>query len=628
MKKTTIICGLIAVLIALASTACEDPEPAHVHQWGAWNIITAANCTTTGSQTRTCTLDATHTETEIIPINDSHDWGEWEGTVTCTEGGTGTRVCSRNAMHIETNDNLQPLGHNYQNWTQTTAPTCTTTGVETGTCTRDNSHTTTRAGVAALGHNYRNWTQTTAPTCTTAGIETGTCTRDNSHTTTRAVPRDPTAHDYQWVTIAPSFIKEGVDKERCSRCTYESGNIFNTVPPLIITTAANWTTAMTQINGKTGSYALTIGGSFDIAGSINNTFGTTASTLTVTLKGSGTLSLSSNGNILRIGENQTIILDSENIILEGLSTNNTSLVYVLGSSYTNQNAKLELRNGTISGNNRSITSDGGGVYVCYGTFTMSGGTISGNTSASGGGVYVDNGTFTMNGGTISGNTSSSSSSSYAGGVYVDSGTFTMNGGKISGNTTSSSSSSSSSYGGGVYVTGSYGPHGTFIMNGGEISGNTTSSSYSYDGRGGGVYVNQYGTFTMSGGTISDNNRSISSDGGGVYVYFDGGGVYVYFGTFTMTGGEISGNVSSSSYSYGGRGGGVYVNSYGTFRIVTGTVYGLDAEEGLKNTAIDGAALYNDSGTAQLGTFNGTTWQSKGNLTTTENTIRAVNGELQ
>ena len=59
---------------------------------------------------------------------------------------------------------------------------------------------------------------------------------------------------------------------------------------------------------------------------------------------------------------------------------------------------------------------GGGVYVKEnGSFTMTGGTIEGNTAMGvGGGVYVNGGTFIMNGGTISGN-----SAHYGGGVSID-----------------------------------------------------------------------------------------------------------------------------------------------------------------------------------------------------------------
>jgi hypothetical protein len=164
----------------------------------------------------------------------------------------------------------------------------------------------------------------------------------------------------------------------------------------------------------------------------------------------------------------------------------------------------------ISGNTGGNDGGGGGVYVNSGTFTMSGGTISGNTSRNGGGgVYVgSNGTFTMSGGTISGNTASPWAGGGGGGVYVhSSGTFTMKSGEISGN----SSSSYDGGGGGVYAGG------TFAMSGGAISGNTAYSS------GGGVYVDSGSVFTKDyGGVIygadaADSLKNTSEYGHAVYV---------------------------------------------------------------------------------------------------------------
>jgi hypothetical protein len=74
---------------------------------------------------------------------------------------------------------------------------------------------------------------------------------------------------------------------------------------------------------------------------------------------------------------------------------------------------------------------------------------------------------------------------------------------------------------------------------------------------------------------------------------------------------------------------VYNN--GTFRIVTGTIYGTnEADEALRNTSVAGyAALESDSGrTAQYGTFSGETWNSNGTLDSTDNTIKVVDGLLQ
>ena len=168
---------------------------------------------------------------------------------------------------------------------------------------------------------------------------------------------------------------------------------------------------------------------------------------------------------------------------------------------------------------------GGGVYISgNSTFTMNGGTISGNTATFGGGVGVDNdGTFTMNGGTISGNTANFD----GGGVELVNGTFTM-----------------------TVV------NGTFTMTGGTISGN---SAYDW---GGGVYVRNNSTFTMEGGTITDNTAKTF-----------GGGVYVAYGTFTMSGGTISNN-SAVYNDDGGNGGGVGVDNYGTFTMNGGTISGV------------------------------------------------------
>ena len=216
----TFVYGIFAVIIALAFAACDNnPEPGHVHQWGEWDVTAPATCIATGSQTRTCTLDATHTETEVIPIDtvNGHDWGEWEGTVTCTEAGTGTRVCSRSEAHTETNDNLQPLGHNYE-YEETTAPTCTTEGEETGNCTHDNSHTTTRP--KAIDPNAHNWQLSptaTAPTCTEDGNGDQICSYNEAHIQSGVIPK--LGHDSgDWhTTIEPDCTTAGSKELRCTR---------------------------------------------------------------------------------------------------------------------------------------------------------------------------------------------------------------------------------------------------------------------------------------------------------------------------------------------------------------------------------------------------------------------------
>ena len=106
MKNVFKVFAILAIIGFLA--ACnngDDPLPAHIHQWGDWTTTTPATCTTAGMQTRVCTLDATHTETQSIAIDpNAHQWGAWTLTTlaTATSEGVETRTCVHNSAHKET----------------------------------------------------------------------------------------------------------------------------------------------------------------------------------------------------------------------------------------------------------------------------------------------------------------------------------------------------------------------------------------------------------------------------------------------------------------------------------------------------------------------------------------------
>ncbi|MDR0322235.1 MAG: hypothetical protein LBI28_12105 [Treponema sp.] len=387
-----------------------------------------------------------------------------------------------------------------------------------------------------------------------------------------------------------------------------------------VASTAQWNSVLSYI-GFCGIdddvFIINVTNNFYVNGSTNNTFGS-ASGIEVTLQGVGmTLTLSDSGNILRIGNGQTVKL--EGLALKGQgneTTNNTSLVYVDGGT-------LEMNGGVISDNTAFGGSGGGVCVVDSGIFTMNGGVISGNKAITsvpgsysngggGGGVYVENyGIFTMNGGVISGNKANGNN---GGGVGVgENGTFNMmkkDGeiGEISNNTADGNS------GGGVGVY-----RGTFTMEDGNIYSNKA-----IDGQGGGVVL-YGGTFTMECGNIYSNEAT--RPGGGAVG--DGGGVYVkkegeVNGTFTMNGGVISGNNAARFC------GGVCLDN-ATFRISAGTIYGSEnaVDETLRNTSNNGGAALHFFifFSAQRGTFDGEKWESKNSLAAGNNTIKVENGNI-
>ena len=216
---------------------------------------------------------------------------------------------------------------------------------------------------------------------------------------------------------------------------------------------------------------------------------------------------------------------SSDAVISGNSAGNNG-----GGIYISYPGTFTMENGTISGN--SAANNGGGVYVHNsGAFTMNSGSISGNRATkNGGGVYVESigTTFTMKDGTIGGSTAADANTAdYGGGVYVKNGTFTMSGGKVTGNSATEdgggvrldkgtfhmsgsaviSRNTTDTYGGGVDVN-----NGSFTMSGGSITGNNAAGDSPNWSGGGGVFVYDGGSFTMSGGSITGNN---AIRGGGV-----------------------------------------------------------------------------------------------------------------
>jgi hypothetical protein len=380
------------------------------------------------------------------------------------------------------------------------------------------------------------------------------------------------------------------------------GSIFHTsfiinvrASNLIVKNAKEWSEALIYIDTETKerNFDITLRGSFQIQArnspGISRTDG--IDVILRTLEGEkAKLSIEAvgNGSFLYVGERQTFIIDGEGLTFEGKTINEGPLIRVEGD-----NARLELRSGTITGNNNTSASgipgasdlagNGGGVRVANGGhFAMSGGAVSGNLANCGGGVAVYKGSFDMTGGSVSGNTVTDASGVYQGG-------------------------------GGVNIA----EYSTFTMSGrSSISGNTAATM------GAGIFVASGSTLTMLDESSVTGNECHRFGGGGVWLGNQNAG------TLNMKGGIISGNSAQV-------GGGVYLWGQSLFQMENGIIYGKDAPSDIANSAPSSYAdaLRVQFGSACRGTF---TRDSAGNdiFTTTDafnervsDTIRVKKGEL-
>ena len=275
------------------------------------------------------------------------------------------------------------------------------------------------------------------------------------------------------------------------------------------------------------------GGRFEMSGSAVITRNKTASSL-----GGGGVFMNGSDTVYALNE---FIMSGNAVISENTATNGNG-----GGVYMNSAPEVTMNGGSITGN--TAANNGGGVYAFSGTFTMNDGTIAGNkaTAKNGGGVYVESigTTFTMKDGTIGGSTAADANTAdYGGGVYVKNGTFTMSGGKVTGNSATEdgggvrldkgtfhmsgsaviSRNTTDTYGGGVDVN-----NGSFTMSGGSITGNNAI-------RGGGVELTGINnTMTVSGSVQIMNNwrKGTLNSASGVYEKGSSGkpeNLYLYSG---------------------------------------------------------------------------------------------------
>ncbi|MCL2650129.1 MAG: Ig-like domain-containing protein [Candidatus Azobacteroides sp.] len=387
-------------------------------------------------------------------------------------------------------------------------------------------------------------------------------------------------------------------------------------------TAGNFTLQNVVIDGR------------GVAGGISASSGTTLTINTgAIIRNCNAPGSSGEGGGIYASGQATITLNSGSIIENNISGREGGGIYIYGGFNTcalNINTGAIIRN-NVGCNESNETTGGGGIYIGYGTLTMTGGTISGNTGKSyytrGGGIYVLNATLNISGGAIQGNYTQSlgggicgkgtlniSDSAVIGGtqnfpagrttgidgaygnrsdgngggvgggaIYWD-GQITMSGGTISYNSIAILS------GGGIALRDGTGNK--FTMTGGTISNNSAS-----DGNGGGIV--SMGDIDFSGGEIKDNSAFMS--GGGIYVDNYVNTVKIY-GTAKITGNSANG---SATMQYGG--GGIWIAYADLPKLTvasTVTFSGNTAKEDFLRLPEDDA-LYNSTISKPNGTWSNT-----------------------
>lgn len=209
MKRTAlwIIFLLIFVVCCASLSACNF----HIHAYGEWTVVKAANCTQDGQQERYCSCG----EKQTVTINATgHTFDDWTviKQASCSEVGQQERTCSCGEKESAT---IPVLPHTFGAWTTVRESTCTQKGKEERVCSCGEKET---RDIDFAAHPYT--AVVTGPTCTEQGYTTHTCGNcGHSYIDTYV---EALGHAFgDWITdTEPTCTQEGSKHRVCSTCGY------------------------------------------------------------------------------------------------------------------------------------------------------------------------------------------------------------------------------------------------------------------------------------------------------------------------------------------------------------------------------------------------------------------------
>ncbi len=207
--------SLISIIAYYREGLCEGH-----HNW-ADPILTWAEDYKTATATRVCQYDSAHTETIAATVTSLV-----KVPASCLTKGVTTysavAIFSDGVTINESRDieDIEALGHDWDEGEVTTEPICTVAGVKTFTCRRCGEKRTEE--IAALGHIPGEAVKenNVDPTCTEEGHydEVVYCTVCHEELSRNTVAVEALGHDYEAVVTEPTCTEQGYTTYTCTRC--------------------------------------------------------------------------------------------------------------------------------------------------------------------------------------------------------------------------------------------------------------------------------------------------------------------------------------------------------------------------------------------------------------------------
>lgn len=189
------------------------------HSYGQWSTVKKADCSTSGTQNRECSVCHHIDSKNVDPLN--HDYEtKWtvDEAADCTGSGTKSHHCTRCDAKKDITT-IPAEGHTWGNWATVKKPTTTAEGKSERKCKACNeTETQSIAKLAEDGHThiFGDWKISKAATCIETGKAERACSICQEKETKEIVA---TGHQVgEWEETEPTCTEEGYRERKCLVC--------------------------------------------------------------------------------------------------------------------------------------------------------------------------------------------------------------------------------------------------------------------------------------------------------------------------------------------------------------------------------------------------------------------------
>lgn len=207
----------------ISETRVYKTKLGHKYTEGKWQTVTELGCVTDHVEGILCENCGEARETRVVQKAPGHSYteGKYEtvNEASCIADGLSAVICTICNAHVETKV-IKATGHTAGAWETLSTVSCTVDGVRIKRCTTCTDTIDEEITPARHTFDANAWEQTVAPTCTKEGESAVLCTVCGDKVKTR--PISATGHKYgEWyVKKAPTYLKEGVLRRDCEKCTF------------------------------------------------------------------------------------------------------------------------------------------------------------------------------------------------------------------------------------------------------------------------------------------------------------------------------------------------------------------------------------------------------------------------